>query len=176
VGVDISVVDNSSIKIRGKSASFIVDAPTSGPKLSADGVISLTSAAVNTSRISDSRIVISGPGEYEVNGIKISGIAIDGGIVYRLIVDEIEIVLGKLSELAKADLKISSCDIALLNADSDLKESVVTALEPRFVVMYGDKKKDLLKAMGKENVSPTSKFTITKDKLPEEMGVAVLGN
>jgi hypothetical protein len=51
----------------------------------------------------------------------------------------------------------------------------VTALEPKITVLYGDKKEESAKKLGAESVNMVPKVTILKDKLPEEMEIAVLG-
>jgi len=44
------------------------------PKTSADAIILSGERNADISRVTDSRIVIAGPGSYEVGGIKVSGL------------------------------------------------------------------------------------------------------
>lgn len=171
--VDISIVEKNSIRLKGKSISFVVDPSGVMPKTSADAVILLSGIRnMDISRVADSRLVIGGAGEYEVNGAKISGTATPKGILYKLSIDGVAIILGRTTEL-KAE-GFSNCQIAIINADEEFNESFVTALEPKIIVVYGDKKEECAKKLGLENIVSVPKITILKDKLPEKMEVVVL--
>ncbi|HUD05047.1 MAG TPA: hypothetical protein VMR59_03600, partial [Patescibacteria group bacterium] len=65
--------------------------------------------------------------------------------------------------------------VVIINADTDASESMITAMEPSIVVLYGLKAKETAKALGKEAVSVQSKISFAEDKLPEETQVLVLG-
>lgn len=172
--VDIAIVGNQSIKLKGKQVTFIVDPAKGMPKTPADGVILLDGASnIDVGRVTDSRIVIRGPGGYEVGGAKISGTKTPKGTIYKLTIDDVSIVLGFATDAKIEDF--NACQIAVINTNSDFNESFVTALEPKMAVLYGDKKVESAKALGAETVSPVSKITITKDKLPEKMEVVALG-
>lgn len=173
--MDFSILHDSSIKIRSKNASVVVDPTQEIAKTNADAVIVLgTNSNINTERVADQRILIDGAGEYEVSGVKIAGFAGKNGSVYSILGDNIEIILGKVSEISGMQDKTFSCQIAILNVDDELK-SIVARLEPKIVILYGDKKMDGAIALGKENAEAVSKFSVLKDKLPEEMQVVVLG-
>jgi hypothetical protein len=171
--VDISVIDGNSIKLKGKQATFIVDPVKQMPKTSADGIILLAGKSnVDISRVTDFRIVIDGPGEYEVGGVKISGTKTPKGTLYDLSIDNINVILGSTAEI-KAE-GFNACQIAVVNTTGDFNESSLTALEPKISVLYGEKKIEAAKALGAEAVIPVSKISAIKDKLPEKMEVVVL--
>lgn len=170
--MDISIIDKNSIKIRGKNASLVVNPPSLGPKISADAVVLLSKNQVfETKKIADYRIIINGPGSFEINGAKISGFAKDGGLSYRLVVDDIEIFLGRASDTSKLEGETISCQIAIFNVDNGIKESFVANIEPKIAILYGEKSEEGLKIAGFEKAEKTSKFTVSKDKLPSEMKV-----
>lgn len=172
--VDIAIVGQNSIKLRGKQVTFIVDPSSALPKTSADAIIlSNGYADIDISRVTDSRIIIEGAGGYEVGGAKISGTTTSKGILYRISIDGLNIILGKAAE-TKAE-GFNACQVAVVNADRDFNASFITALEPRIAVLYGDKNIEAAKTLGAENAGPVSKITITQDKLPEKMEVMVLG-
>jgi len=128
---------------------------------------------VDVSRVTDSRITINGPGSYEVGGAKISGTKTPKGVLYRLLIDEISIILGSAADVKMEGFNV--CQVAVVNTDNDFYESFVTALEPKITVLYGDKGVESAKALGVENISLVPKVTIAKDKLPEKMEITVLG-
>lgn len=171
--MDVTLLDKTSLKIKSKYANFIVDPFENLSKISSDAIIVL-SDKTDISRVIDYRVVIKAPGEYEVGGIKISGIDLEGSTVYGLTIDGIDVLLAKTSSISKISEKLKEYEIAILNVDSEINQSVVTALEPRIVVLYGEKAKESAKAMGKESVEVLQKFSAVEGKLPEEMQIVVL--
>ncbi len=171
--MDISIIGKNNLKLKGKQVVFIVDPSKEMLKTTGDAVILLNGFSnVDTSRVIDSRITINGAGEYEVAGTKVSGTQTPNGIIYKLSIDDISIVLGRVGGKIEG---ISDCQIAIINADGEFNESFVTALEPKITVLYGDKKIESAKTLGTESITPVSKITVTKDKLPEKMEIIVLG-
>ena len=76
------------------------------------------------------------------------------------------------------DVKVeafNASQVVVLDTNTEFNESFVTALEPKITVLYGGKNAAAAKILGAESVSPVSKVTIAKDKLPEKMEVVVLG-
>lgn len=172
--MDVSIIGENVVKIRSKNASFVVDPVKTIPKVNAYAILSLlNNKNIDASRVLDQRIIINGPGEYEIAGVKISGARAGNGIVYSLLLDNIQVVLGKVSDVSKLLDNTPSCKIAILMADDDLK-SIAAKLEPKIIVLYGDKKLEGARALGKEGIVPVQKFTALKDRLPEEMEVVVL--
>ncbi|MBI2613299.1 MAG: hypothetical protein HYW62_00785 [Candidatus Levybacteria bacterium] len=172
--MDITILGKTSIKLKGKRVSFIVDPAKDILKTSADAVILLNGQKdIDTSRVTDSRIIINGAGGYEIGGVKISGTTTDKGTLYKISMEDILVIVGRSAE-TKAD-GFNACQIAIVNTENDFNESFVTPLEPRLVVLYGEKKTESAKALGAESISSVTKITITKDKLPEKMEIVVLG-
>lgn len=172
--MDIATVGGNSIKLKGKSVILVTDPAPSLPKTQADAIILLNGISnIDTSRVTDSRIIINGPGGYEVGGAKISGTATPKGVLYKLSIDGVSIILGKTTE-SKTE-GFNECQVSIINTNGEFNESFVTGLESKITVLYGDKKIDAAKALGAESVIPVPKITITKDKLPEKMEIVVLG-
>lgn len=175
--MDISILGNQSIRIKGKKVTFIVDPMKDIPKTPADAIVLLNGINgknnIDMSRVTDSRIVIDGPGGYEVGGAKMSGILTPNGTLYRLSVDDIDMIIGNVTE-SKAE-GFNSCQVLIVNANEGFSESFVTALEPKITVLYGDKKNESAKTLGLESITSTPKVTVVKDKLPEKMEIFILG-
>lgn len=148
-------------------------------------------------------LVVAGPGEYEKAGVSILGVktfhdnsrGVDRGpnTLYQILMDGISIVhTGDLGHILtdEQDNQIDTADILMvpvgggytINAEAAAK--VVALLEPGIVIPMHYKILGLkfelepvdyfLKEMGVENITPLSKLSITKDKLPEETQVVVL--
>lgn len=173
--MDISIVGQQSIKIKGKKAAFIIDPAKGMPKTASDAIILLDGKKeIDLSRVTDYRTIIDGPGEYEIGGVKISGTKTPSGTLYRFSVDGVSVIIGYPTDAQGEGFNV--CQVAVVNANIDLSESsFVTTLEPKISILYGEKKLEAAKTLGAGNTSSISKVTITKDKLPEKMEVVVLG-
>lgn len=173
--MEVQLISGNCIKIKSKKVTVIIDPSSTIQKTDADAVVSLEKD-FDTKKVNGYRVVVTGPGEYEVAGLKISGVKANGDLVFVLSSDNTNAIVAKASSL-KTSLseKLDEYKIAIINADADLNESVVTAMEPRAVVLYGLKAKEGAKTLGKENSSFSSKISLSEDKLPEEMVVMLLG-
>lgn len=174
--MDVTLLSQNSIKIKSKKASLIFDPVLDMQKNNADAVILLSDKAVDLKKVEDYRVVISGAGEYEVGRIKINGVKAGSGTVYSLIIDGVDVLVGKASDLSLTSDKNQEHRVAIIRVDSEIKESIITSIEPRLIILYGEKTDEAIKALGKEkkDVEVTKKLSFNEDKLPEEMGVAVL--
>jgi len=172
--VDISIIGKDSIKIKGKKVTFVINPAKGMPKTTADAIIVLDGASdLDLEKVAESRITIEGPGGYEIGGAKISGTQTPVGTLYKILLDDIIVLLGPAADVNKEGF--NACQVAIVNTSSNFNESFVTAMEPKIVVLCGDKKVESAKALGAENTSLVSKISITKDKLPEKMEIVVLG-
>lgn len=173
--MDIAIVSKNSIKIRGKHVGFIIDPPIDGPKISADAVIYLSNnLPVDVSRVEEYRVIIKGPGEYQVSGAMIAGVKADKEYIYRIAVDDVQILVAKASDISQFKGDMDSSEVLILNADSEIEASVVTNMEPRVVILYGEKKEEQARILGRSEIKKTQKLMVSKEQLPEIMEVIVL--
>lgn len=157
----------------------------------------------NVSLVVGNPIQIQGPGEYEAKGVAVTGVGVyhdqsqgserGKNTIYNIEIDGLNIVhCGDLGHvLTEAQVQeVGSCDIllvpvgSLFTVDGKQAAEVVAQLEPRIVIpmhyaLAGlsvnlDGVEKFLKEMGAENIQPTNKLSITKDKLPEEPQVVLL--
>lgn len=163
------------------------------------------SSAVTKSPSGGIPMVFSEPGEYEVSGTVITGInsfhdsseGSERGIntIFHLLIDNLDIVhlgdLGQTLVTEKQIVEIGQTDILLVpvgsvyTIDAKAAANIVSQLEPRIIIPMHYKIEGLkfelegvdkfLKEMGAENVVPQPKLSITKERLPEEPQVVVLG-
>jgi L-ascorbate metabolism protein UlaG (beta-lactamase superfamily) len=149
------------------------------------------------------KLVVTGPGEYEVNGVFITGIATfhDGkkgkargrNTCYLFDFDGLKIChLGDLGHIpSQAQIEaLNSVDVLLIpvggqsTINAAQAAEVVSLLEPSLVVPMHYKLPSLafkldpvtkfLKAMGLDEVSPQETLSVTQSNLPEETQVILL--
>lgn len=172
--MDIAIIGKNNIKIKGRETTFVVDPTKDMPKTPADAIILLNGFEnIDTSKVTDFRLIINGAGGYEVGGSKISGTKTSKGTLYKILIDDVSIILGFATDAKMEGFNASQ--VAVVNTNGDFNDSFVTALEPKMVLLYGEKSKEEARALGAENVNSSSKVSITKDKLPEKTEVIVLG-
>ena len=185
--MEITYIGHSCFKIKGKTISLVIDPynPKIGyklPKLSCD-VLLVTHDHFDHSYIegvSDYRLLVDGPGEYEVGGCFIYGKSVDhdekngeerGKVtMYLIIIDGLNILhLGDLGrELTQEDMeKIPSVDVLMIpvgnkyTIDEKTAVKVISALEPSYVIPMHYNTPDLT---GIDGLSGVEEFL-------EEMGV-----
>jgi hypothetical protein len=173
--MDFQIFGEDTLRIKSKKVSLAVDPREKILKFEAEAVL-LTDSAFDVSRINDYRVIIDGSGEYEVSGLKISGIKSTEGIIYELTLDNTNILIAKASTLEKISTdKLDDYKIVVINADSQVNQTVIIAMEPRIVILYGQNKKECAKKIGSGLASISSKISLSEDKLPEELEVMLLG-
>ncbi len=148
-------------------------------------------------------VVLSGPGEYEVQEILVAGIGTfhdeekgasrGPNTVFTIRIDDLVVChLGDLGHVLSAtDLeRLGAVDVCLLpigGADTNLSASmaaeIVHQLEPKVVVPMGyepgAKKKDapydrLLHELGVKELTPVPKLSVTRSSLPTELQTVAL--
>lgn len=178
--MEISLVSPGSLRLKGKNASLVIDPNSSiKNKIPADGVVLLAEeGGYDLSKIENSRLIIKGPGEYEIGRIKIISIAFGSDLVYSFFVDNVRVFVAKSEVLEKNSQKLkenfSDTQILVLNANALIDQAKIADLTPQIVVLYGEKASEIAKSLGKEKEN-VAKLSITADKLPQEMEVVVLG-
>lgn len=169
--MEISPLSNVSLKIKGKKGTLIVDPEKSQrSKIEADGILVLNRESQDTAKVENERVILQGPGEYEVGGIKISAIKAGKQLVYILYIDGIGIALANLSSLESVKDFVSGQQVFILSVDASIDPSLLATLEPKVCLFYGEKAKDI----AKEGITTAGKFSITREKLPEKMEAIIL--
>src|SRR5438270_13078879 len=128
--MEISLVDVSSIRIKGKQGAFLVN-PSKKVKATADAVLLLSSAEFkpDTDFSSDvensSKVTFDGAGDYEVSGVKIRAQRLDREIIYTVLIDNLDVLLLRGESLEKAHGKIKDTEILILDASITTPSSFI---------------------------------------------------
>ncbi len=169
--MEVTSLSKTTIKIKGKRAAVLIDPDMSlRTKTPADCVVLFTSTAFDPAKIEGNRLTIKGAGEYEIGGIKISGVKVGGKLVYQIHVDGINLAVASSDTISSARDALTERDVLVFQAVENVDVSAIALLEPKVVVFYGD----TASLEGKEGVSKVGKFSTTKDKLPEVMETVLL--
>lgn len=173
--MEIAVVSPKSIKIKTKQALlFAGEQLESKFKTPADATLILGNEPIPQFFSEENGVVMQGAGDYEVKAVKITGSRIEKQVMYTISADGLSVFVGKVSTATLAKDKVHEHDVAILDADETVAQSVVGLLNASAIVLYGEKADESAKAIGKE-AATTNKYVVTKDKLPSETEVILLG-
>jgi len=171
--MEIQILQKNSLKIKGRSGSIGVNPVGKNNQFNA--VIFIGNAASQDAAIDEDGIaIINGPGEYEISGIKISGIRVKTHIVYSITVDGVECLIGTIRAISESQQKTKEHSVAVIDADEVLDAAFVTSVASNAVLFYGDQAAEVISKLAKENVIKTAKYQASKDKLPAEMETILL--
>lgn len=174
--MDILLLDKKSIRVKGKKASIVINPTSTISKTEAEvAIYTNQSQDLSSQKLEGLRITITGSGEYEVNGVNISVIKSENENIGFLELDRIKLLVGSGASVIKAIEKAENSDIALIDADSEFDYSGLTKLEPKVLIVYGQNKDEVKKTLGKDDAQLMNKFSITYDKMPQEMQMILLG-
>jgi L-ascorbate metabolism protein UlaG (beta-lactamase superfamily) len=204
--MEIAWLGHACFRLRGRDATVITDPcpPTTGYRIgrvTADVVtVSQEQSEFNYRQaVTGEAKFVSGPGEYEIAGVLITGVNTDrpGGsnrnVAYVVDVDDVRIChLGGISQAPPADdvEALSAADVLLVPVgggrvfDYARAAETISRLEPKLVVpmVYKtdaatgelDSVERFLKEMGAEGKAAEARLNVTKSNVPSDTTVVVL--
>lgn len=172
--MDVTLLSQNSLKIKIKKTSLIIDPKKEIAKIDGDAIIAFEND-FDSSRVNEARVVINESGEYEVSGLKISAFRSSKDLIFSFSSDSCEILLAKASALSNTPSdKLQDYGVVIVNTDSHIPENVITSMEPRVVILYGEKALEGAKTLGSQNPTKSSKVSFSESSLPEEMEIYLL--
>jgi L-ascorbate metabolism protein UlaG (beta-lactamase superfamily) len=206
--LDVTWLGQSCFRLRGRSAAVVTDpfSPALGPRLKLEGnLVTVSHGHENHSHVQSVRDahVIEGPGEYEVAGVTVRGLATyhdahqgaehGRNTVYLIELDDVSVChLGDLGHTLDASTLegIGNVDVLLVpvgggrTLDGARAAEVVRQVEPRYVVPmhfgHPSIRAELapvdrfLKEMGVAEAEAQSKLVVQASSADAEMKVVVL--
>ncbi len=174
--MEVAKITTNSVRIKSKLGVFAIDPIDTKGTLEADAVLFLNRTLTQQDINAESSIVIiNGPGEYEIKSVKFTGVGRGNLIAYFGKFDSIDTFVVKASTLNIAKEVSRECQIAIIEADVIVEQSAVAATNASIIIFYGDKSMESVAALGKSDIAPVNKFSISRDKLPTEVQVVVIG-
>jgi hypothetical protein len=184
--MEIKLIDGQKVFIKGKKESVIVN-PDKGEKQPAR--VWIFTKLKDLIYENNDKVMVAGPGEYEVGGIDIMGTKIDNeGLFYTLNIDGIRVGLvdEMKEELTEKKMgKIGEVDVLIFRlGESDGKMAkIIMALAKKmganYVLPFGcspqsESLKSFLDETDNEGKEPLDSLKIDKDELPDGMEVVIL--
>jgi hypothetical protein len=169
--MEIAILSQDSIRVKGKSSSIVINPQNKSVPLQAAILIGVQQGKNFNP---EEGIVIDGPGEYEIGGVKISGMRGKDEVVYSMTVDGVAIALGTLTALSAAQQKIKEHNIVVSLTMTEMEAAFVTSIAVNSVLFYGPVADKVVSNFAKEGVKEMSKYSTTLDKLPQEMETVLL--
>jgi hypothetical protein len=168
VYMEIAFLQKSGLRIKGKTATFVVN-PES--PVTADAVLLLTPGVEFST---EEAVVINGAGEYEIGGVKITGMRNDKSVLYSMNVDGMEVVIGTITMLSAMQHKLKEYNIVVVDCEEVIDASFLTSLAVNGVLFFGDKAETVAEGFEKEKLQKMNKYSASLGKLPAEMETILL--
>lgn len=152
--MEIAVIKDSSLKIKSKNTTVIID-PVS--KQEGDVVI-LTNSSSDSSLVENAKLVIDGAGEYEVGGMSIYVDDVKGELTYLFLADNMKVLL--LAESALSKLKAEDEFTAVVvKVNEKVNDTILAHLTSDVFIFYQDLDKVELSS---ENTKKMPKVNLRK--------------
>jgi L-ascorbate metabolism protein UlaG (beta-lactamase superfamily) len=179
--MDITYLGGNTVKLSGKNLHVVCDPAKStaaSKSLAKANVVSYSTDGLTHPNVVDDAMVLDLPGEYEVGGAMITGVAGGETTMFSFNIDGVNVVVtgpvdgelsaDRLEALGKVDA------LVLRVGDHAAAAALVAKLEPAYVVPVGEAKPEaFLKEMG-VNPEPAAKLKLSPKDLPTETQVVVL--
>jgi hypothetical protein len=168
--MEVALLAHNSIRIKEKQTSFVVDPQE---KVSANGIL-LVKGNVTSVQIEDDSVLVYGPGEYEIGGIKLSGLRSENDVLYSLTIGGMAVIVGEIKALEKMQQKLKEHNVVIALCNEVSNASFLTTLATNVIMFYGEKAAEVGQSLSRENVKTVSKYSTTHDKLPQEAETIIL--
>ncbi len=151
--------------------------------------------------ISGNPEILNWPGEYEIDGIAITGIPahdqkeLKENIIFKFVIDRIRVChMGSFNTKASDEIldKIGNVDILIIPVggtgciNAEKAKEIIEEVDPRIIIPMQyknennldqqDTLQDFLKKMGMTEIEPTDTYTITRSQLPDDKSEVILLN
>ena len=179
--------------IKSENGTQIILNPHSGLKDIGAKIVTLSRQNQENLNISGNPQILDWPGEYEIDGIAITGIAVNDqknlqeNIAFKILVDQMRVCyLGNFNIKANDEIleKIGNVDILLIPVggkdclSAEQAKEIIEEIDPRIIIPMQYKSEenleqqntlgDFLKKMGQIESEPREVFEVSKSQLPEE--------
>lgn len=125
-----------SIKIKTKTVSLVVEPHGIND---AEVEIFTEDSSKFFQKNDGEKLIIKGPGDYEIKGVAISGERKGDDVIYRINDGQYTIILASLSAVSKIEIEDDeSIGAVVLKLNSKFDEGAVAPLSSSLILLYGD--------------------------------------
>lgn len=188
--MEIRFLGNQSIYIKGKKESILVN-PGKDENLSKLNarIVAFTNNDFDNMGLENEKVILRGPGEYEIGGIEVLGVnGGNGDTIYVMVVDGVTVgVFGDIKESLsdKRQEKIASLDVMMIsvkkneNISNKLKLEMAKKLGANYVIPTGfdEPNEDLTKFLDdadQENLEGIEVLKVESGNLPDGREIVYL--
>jgi L-ascorbate metabolism protein UlaG (beta-lactamase superfamily) len=185
--MEIKYQGAQTIMLKSKKENILID-PQKGVTQIDSRVIIFTERKFNYLGLDNEKVIIDGPGEYEVGGVEVRGLKVaDGKMMYVIEADGVIVgVLGEIGEMLdeKQIEKIAGIDVLLVSIDEcKIKSKVFADLAKKWGANYlipvgykkdGESLKKFLDEVDEEGLEAIDSLKIDRDNLPDGLEVIIL--
>lgn len=151
--MDILLVKNNSIRIRGNTTTVVTD-PIS--KVEAQ-IVLLTNGEYDLSKVEGTRLVIEGPGEYEIGGLSVVAKRVKENLIFD-IADQSRVLIAPASAVSGIQGD-DEYDAILIKLNEKINTDSFSSLNAKSFILYGDLN---LLTLKNEEVIRTNKVNLKK--------------
>ncbi len=166
--MEIIFVSEKALRLKSKTATFGIFGRDEKEKTVLDAIFSFGQATLD-----GETVIFTGPGEYEVKGVKITGEGKDILRGFSGRIENMQVFIGQASTLGDPK-DLPEADVAIIRADVSMELKPIANLGAHLVVLSGPEALKIAQQL-QPDIQEVSKVAIIKDKLAEDMQVVVLG-
>ena len=190
LAMEIKLTSNQGLQLIGKKEMVLVNPSLELLKKSTARVVIYAKEQAEQGLLTvDNRVIIVGPGEYEIGGVEVLGYSdSSGGVIYTILIDGVTVgFLGYLStELSDKKIdRIGSADVLVADIGKNDVSSSKSLLKlakcwgVNYLIPVGYKVgeqaiTDFLNVTDNEGMETVDSLKIDKDNLPEGLEVVLL--
>jgi len=167
--MEIALLPKIGVRIKGKNAMFAVDPQGSVP---ANAILLLSPDGEFSSE--EESVILRGAGEYEIGGVKLTGMRNEKSVLYSMNVDGMEVIVGTVALLSAMQHKLKEHNVVIVNCDEKTDASFLTSLAVNSVIFYGESADEVAQGFEKEKLQKMNKYSANLGKLPPEMETILL--
>ena len=188
--MEIKLLNKNTFYIKGKKESVLVNPSNEDKEKNSSRVVIFTNENLGGHDLEGDKVLMNGPGEYEVNGVEVNGVnGEDGNTVYKVGIDGFMLVIigGLKQELSEKRVdRIDAADILIVPTVIGEAPSFKLAKEwskkwgVNYLVPVSEREIDMkafLDAADNEGLDEVDSLKIEKlDDLPDGLEVKLLKN
>jgi len=162
--MEIALLPKLGVRIKGKSATFAVNPQDS---VAANAILLLRPDA---EFLSEESVILNGAGEYEIGGVKLTGIRNEKSVLYSMNIDGMEVVVGTVALLSAMQHKLKEHNVVIVDCGEKVDASFLTSLAVNAVLFYGENADEVAQGFEKEKLQKLNKYSASLGKLPRRDG------